>query len=191
MKTLRGTYTVLITPFTEDGRHVDVPALRKLVNWQIEEGIHGLIPLGSTGEFLSLRDAERIEVAQTVIEAAAGRVHDGANVVHPGFKVRQIAIVDPVAEAGATFVELDEPRECAEPLEQVAVAGVFPVNFEIGQKPGHKDEIDRAVADHLIGDPHVAAAGISGLGQLHAISREFGCGQLTTKSSGHRAALVN
>ena len=74
MKTFRGTYTVLITPFTADGKHVDVPALRKLVNWQIEEGIHGLIPLGSTGEFLSLKDAERIEVAQTVIEAAAGRV---------------------------------------------------------------------------------------------------------------------
>ena len=74
MKTFRGTYTVLVTPFTADGRHVDVPALRKLVNWQIEEGIHGLIPLGSTGEFLSLTDAQRIEVARTVIETAAGRV---------------------------------------------------------------------------------------------------------------------
>ncbi|RDK02983.1 dihydrodipicolinate synthase family protein [Paraburkholderia lacunae] len=74
MKTFRGTYTVLVTPFTADGQHVDVPALRKLVNWQIEEGIHGLIPLGSTGEFLSLKDSERIEVAQTVIDAAAGRV---------------------------------------------------------------------------------------------------------------------
>ncbi|MCP1120233.1 dihydrodipicolinate synthase family protein [Robbsia andropogonis] len=70
----QGTYTVLITPFTEDGRQVDVPALRKLVNWQIEEGIHGVIPLGSTGEFLSLKDDERILVAQTVIDAAAGRV---------------------------------------------------------------------------------------------------------------------
>jgi len=70
----RGTYTVLITPFTEDGKHVDMPALRKLVDWQIEQGIHGLIPLGSTGEFLSLRDKERIEVAETVIAAAAGRV---------------------------------------------------------------------------------------------------------------------
>lgn len=74
MKTFRGTYTVLVTPFTADGRHVDVPALRKLVNWQIEAGIHGLIPLGSTGEFLSLTDAQRIEVARTVIETAAGRV---------------------------------------------------------------------------------------------------------------------
>ena len=74
MKTFRGTYTVLITPFTDDGKHVDTRALQKLVDWQIEQGIHGLIPLGSTGEFLSLKDAERIEVAQTVIAAAAGRV---------------------------------------------------------------------------------------------------------------------
>ncbi|SOE95604.1 4-hydroxy-tetrahydrodipicolinate synthase [Burkholderia sp. D7] len=74
MTTFRGTYTVLITPFTEDGKHVDTGALRKLVDWQIEQGIHGLIPLGSTGEFLSLKDAERLEVAQTVIAAAAGRV---------------------------------------------------------------------------------------------------------------------
>jgi len=74
MRTFRGTYTVLITPFTDDGKHVDTRALRKLVDWQIEQGIHGLIPLGSTGEFLSLKDAERIEVAQTVIAAAAGRV---------------------------------------------------------------------------------------------------------------------
>lgn len=54
MTPFRGTYTVLITPFTADGLHVDVPALKRLVNWQIEQGIHGLIPLGSTGEFLSM-----------------------------------------------------------------------------------------------------------------------------------------
>jgi len=47
MTAFRGTYTVLITPMTADGKHVDVPALKKLVNWQIEEGIHGLIPLGA------------------------------------------------------------------------------------------------------------------------------------------------
>jgi 4-hydroxy-tetrahydrodipicolinate synthase len=53
-KNWRGTFTVLVTPFTADGRSVDVPALRRLVDWQIEQGIHGLIPLGSTGEFLSM-----------------------------------------------------------------------------------------------------------------------------------------
>ena len=51
-KPFRGTYTVLITPFTADGEEVDVAALERLVDFQIEEGIHGLIPLGSTGEFL-------------------------------------------------------------------------------------------------------------------------------------------
>src|SRR5262249_3779021 len=73
MKTFRGTYTVMITPFTPAGE-VDVAALRAFVDWQIAEGIHGLIPLGSTGEFLSLDDDERALVAEVVIRQAAGRV---------------------------------------------------------------------------------------------------------------------
>ena len=73
MKKFRGTYTVMITPFTLAG-DVDVEALRGFVDWQIEQGIHGLIPLGSTGEFLSLDDDEKVLVAETVITQAAGRV---------------------------------------------------------------------------------------------------------------------
>jgi 4-hydroxy-tetrahydrodipicolinate synthase len=65
---------VLITPFTAGGSAVDVPALKRLVNWQIERGIHGLIPLGSTGEFLSLTPSERTEVIETVVREADGRV---------------------------------------------------------------------------------------------------------------------
>ncbi|MEZ5836620.1 MAG: dihydrodipicolinate synthase family protein [Geminicoccaceae bacterium] len=67
-----GTYTVMITPF--DAHGVDEAALRKFVNWQIDEGIHGLIPLGSTGEFLSLTEAEREAVVAITIDEAAGRV---------------------------------------------------------------------------------------------------------------------
>ena len=73
MTSFRGTYSVLITPFTPLGE-VDVPALSEFVEWQIAEGIHGLIPLGSTGEFLSLSDAEKEVVSATVIRQAAGRV---------------------------------------------------------------------------------------------------------------------
>jgi len=73
MKAFRGTYTVMITPFTPAG-DVDIAALRAFVDWQIEEGVHGLIPLGSTGEFLSLDDDEKALVAETVIAQAAGRV---------------------------------------------------------------------------------------------------------------------
>jgi 4-hydroxy-tetrahydrodipicolinate synthase len=73
-KKFRGTYTVLITPFSEDGSRVDLKALADLVDWQIDQGIHGLIPLGSTGEFLSLSDDEVTAVAETTIKAARGRV---------------------------------------------------------------------------------------------------------------------
>ena len=70
----QGTYTVMVTPFAEDGRAVDEAALERFVDWQIAEGIHGLIPLGSTGEFLSLTSDERARVAEIVVRRARGRV---------------------------------------------------------------------------------------------------------------------
>ena len=74
MTTLKGTFTVTVTPFTADGRKVEQSVLRDFVDWQIEEGAHGLIPVASTGEFLSLSDDERRQVAATVIEQANKRV---------------------------------------------------------------------------------------------------------------------
>lgn len=72
-KPFRGTFTVMVTPF-DSGGAVDLSALARFTEWQIENGIHGLIPLGSTGEFLSLTPQERRDVARTVIDTAAGRV---------------------------------------------------------------------------------------------------------------------
>lgn len=69
----RGSYTVMVTPFTASGE-LDEPALRRFVDWQIARGTHGLIPLGSTGEFLSMTHAERSRVASIVVEQVAGRV---------------------------------------------------------------------------------------------------------------------
>ena len=74
MKRLRGTYTVIITPFIQDGTMVDEVMLRWLVDFQISEGIHGIIALASNGEFLSLSDEERHDVARIVIDQAANRV---------------------------------------------------------------------------------------------------------------------
>jgi len=71
---LHGTHTVLVTPFTPDGAAVDLPALERLVAFQIENGVEGLIPLGSTGEFLSVSRDERTAIIETVVRAAAGRV---------------------------------------------------------------------------------------------------------------------
>jgi 4-hydroxy-tetrahydrodipicolinate synthase len=69
-----GTFTVLVTPFTGDGAEVDLAALARLVEFQIAGGIDGLMPLGSTGEFLSISRDERTAIIRTVIAAAAGRV---------------------------------------------------------------------------------------------------------------------
>jgi 4-hydroxy-tetrahydrodipicolinate synthase len=63
----------MITAFDADGR-VDLDAQARFTDWQVREGIHGLIPLGSTGEFLSLTAEERRAVAKCVIDTVAGRV---------------------------------------------------------------------------------------------------------------------
>lgn len=64
----------MVTPFDDSGAAVDAERLRALVRWQIDEGIHGLIPLGSTGEFLSLSREERTQVIEVCVSEAAGRV---------------------------------------------------------------------------------------------------------------------
>lgn len=73
MANFRGSYTVMITPFDASGS-LDEARLRSFVDWQIEQGVQGLIPLGSAGEFLSMTREERGQVASIVIEQAAGRV---------------------------------------------------------------------------------------------------------------------
>jgi len=67
-----GAFTALATPFR--GGALDKDALKKLVETQIEGGIDGLVPCGTTGESPTLSHAEHIEVVELVVEAAAGRV---------------------------------------------------------------------------------------------------------------------
>lgn len=74
MTNFEGSFTVMVTPFSEGGDGIDEPALRRFVDWQIGEGVPGLIPLGSTGEFLSIGEDERVQVVETVVGQAAGRV---------------------------------------------------------------------------------------------------------------------
>jgi 4-hydroxy-tetrahydrodipicolinate synthase len=68
----KGSITALITPFKEG--KIDVPAFRKLVEWQIDQGTHGLVPCGTTGESPTLTHEEHRQVIELCIEAAASRV---------------------------------------------------------------------------------------------------------------------
>lgn len=67
-----GMATALITPMTPDG--VDLPALEKLVEYQIEKGIHALVAIGTTGEASTLSMEEKRQVIRCVVKTAAGRV---------------------------------------------------------------------------------------------------------------------
>jgi 4-hydroxy-tetrahydrodipicolinate synthase len=69
---LTGVFTALVTPF-RDGE-VDEQALRALVERQIEAGVAGVVPCGSTGESATLSHAEHRRVVELVVEAVAGRI---------------------------------------------------------------------------------------------------------------------
>ncbi len=68
----KGAFTALVTPFS-DGQ-IDTQALRDHVDFQIEKGIDGLVPCGTTGEASTLSHDEHIEVVRITVEHAAGRV---------------------------------------------------------------------------------------------------------------------
>ena len=69
---IRGSIPALVTPLK--GGKVDEQAFRKFVSWQIEQGSHGLLPCGTTGESPTLSHEEHMRVVELCIEAAAGRV---------------------------------------------------------------------------------------------------------------------
>lgn len=70
---LSGCGTALVTPFATDGS-LDEPALRELVEWQIAEGVHFLVPCGSTGEAATMTIPEQRRVVEIVVDQAKARV---------------------------------------------------------------------------------------------------------------------
>ncbi len=73
-KDFRGSYTVSVTPFTQDRSAIDVGALKDFIDWQLDSGVPGFIALGSTGEFLTVNDEERRLIVDTYVNHVNGRV---------------------------------------------------------------------------------------------------------------------
>ncbi|MEM2106102.1 MAG: 4-hydroxy-tetrahydrodipicolinate synthase [Candidatus Bathyarchaeia archaeon] len=69
-----GILPALVTPFTDDGTAVDEERLRALVNHCIELGVHGVVPCGTTGEFVNMTTEEKKQVIKTVVDEVNGRV---------------------------------------------------------------------------------------------------------------------
>ena len=106
-KVFRGVFTALITPFTDYGT-VDYTALRALVEHQIECGVDGLVPCGTTGESPTLSHEEHDRVIAKVIQFAGGRVPviagTGSNATNEAIRLSQHA-----EDAGVDAVLLVNP----------------------------------------------------------------------------------
>jgi len=103
----KGSLPALVTPFTPDGE-LDLPALEKLVEWHVEQGSHGLVPVGTTGESPTLSHEEHRKVVEEVVRMAAGRVPviagAGSNSTREG-----IGLVQHAQAAGADAVLVVTP----------------------------------------------------------------------------------
>ena len=96
---IKGSLPALVTPFANG--QLDLDTLKKLVEWHVDQGSHGLVPVGTTGESPTLTHSEHDKVVETVVEAANGRfpVVAGAGSNNTAETVR---LVKAAKSAGAT-----------------------------------------------------------------------------------------
>ncbi len=94
MNDLRGSLVALVTPMTASGA-IDWAALDGLVDWHLESGTHGIVPVGTTGESATLTHAEQKQVIEAVVRRVNGRVPvvagTGANATAEAIELTQAA----------------------------------------------------------------------------------------------------
>ncbi len=175
---LTGCGTALVTPFTRDGA-VDELALRAFVEWQIAEGVHFVVPCGSTGEAATLTQIEHRRVVEITVQQVAGRVPvvagAGSNDTH-----KAIALSRDARDAGATHLLHVTPMYSRPPQRALlahfrAVADACDLPIVLYNVPGRTAvNLEVATCLELAGDPRfVAVKEASGnLSQIVAIIRD-------------------
>jgi len=160
MPTFEGVYVALVTPFTAD-YEVDYQRLAELCDTLISQGVNGLIPAGSLGEYATLTQEERAKVVETVIEAAAGRVPVVVGSAAPSTK-QAVDWVRHARDAGAAGVMALPPINY-KPLESEVVAHYEALN-EVGlpiivynNPHDYKVDLTPQLLSRLSGLEHVVA----------------------------------
>lgn len=153
---LRGAITAIVTPFTVDGK-IDDDALGQFVEWQVAEGINGLVPIGSTGEAATMSLEERERVVRITVERAGGRVPviagAGSNDTAAAIEASRV-----LAKAGATHLLHVSPMYNKPPQRGLlahfrAIADASPVPIVLYNVPGRTasnmlPETTLALAEH-------------------------------------------
>jgi 4-hydroxy-tetrahydrodipicolinate synthase len=105
---LEGVFSVLPTPFTAGG-DLDLESLKRVVDLFIGAGVNGLTALGVTSEVARMNERERVQVLETVVKHAAGRVHVVAGATADGLR-GCIEYTKTAREMGVSAVMISPPR---------------------------------------------------------------------------------
>ena len=171
----KGCGTALVTPFTKDGA-LDEPALRKLVDWQIKQGIHFLVPCGSTGEAATMTPAEHRRVVEITVEQAKGRVPIVAGAGSNDTE-KAVTMSKEMKAAGATHLLHVSPMYNKPPQRGIVehfkrIAGATDLPIIVYNVPGRTGcNIEPATVVRLASLPHVigikeASANLKQIGEI-------------------------
>ncbi len=112
-----GIIPPIITPFTEDGKFNE-PVFRQMINFLINEGVHGIFPLGTTGEFYAFTNEEAGHILRVAVDEARGRVpvYAGANHITTRGVIELIRIAE---DAGCDAVSVLTPMFISQTQEEI------------------------------------------------------------------------
>ncbi len=179
----RGSIPALVTPF-KDGK-VDEKAFREFVDWQIKQGSHGLVPVGTTGESPTLSFDEHKRVVQMAVEVSAGRVPvmAGAGSNNP---VEAIEFAQHAQEVGADAIlsvtpYYNKPNQAGLKAHFKAVAASVDLPIYIYNIPGRSiiDMLPETMAelfdevDNIVGVKDATANLARASMQRHMCGKEF------------------
>jgi 4-hydroxy-tetrahydrodipicolinate synthase len=180
MKSLRGCGTALVTPFNSDGS-IDEKALRSLIDWQIDEGIHFLVPCGSTGEAATMSLDEHRRVVQITIEQVKGRVPVVAGAASND-TAKAVALSKAMKELGATHLLHASPMYNKPP--QRGIIAHFKAIAEATDLPIVVYNVPGRTGSNIEAKTTIELAGVK---NIHAVKEASGnLNQISDIIRGHR-----
>ena len=138
MVKLEGTFTAMVTPFSNG--YINIDKLREMVEFQIESGISGLVPVGTTGESPTLTHEEHRTVIDSVVEAVNGRIPVIAG-TGSNNTAEAISLTEHAKKAGADAALLitpyyNRPSQAGLIKHYKAIAGIIDLPLIIYNCPG-------------------------------------------------------
>ena len=115
---IKGVIVPMVTPLNPD-ETVDIGSLRRLVNYLIDNGVHGLWASGTTGEFANLPDSERVRAMEATVDEVAGRVPVICNISSTSTKM-SVELASEVRELGMDGIALTPPYYYPDSQDELA-----------------------------------------------------------------------